>query len=311
MLIAHISDLHLNTLLTDSNIKKIERLLDYIIENNVDHLVITGDLTDNADESDWLLLRNQLNKRNLLNSQSLTVLPGNHDIFGGPQRAEDIFDFPSRCKKVDFIDKLKSFNNYFEETFENSLYLSNNNYFPFLKSLNDEVLIIGLNSIIEYSLTKNPFASNGEVKLEQFFEAEQVLKDYSSDKFVKIAIIHHHFNKIKNSKRSIAGLWQNIEKQTMKLRKKKRLFSLFKKFNIDLVLHGHIHYNEYYERKGLNFLNGGASIKGYSGHSLRVNFIEINDKNIKCSLHKLTKSGEIKIEDLFSREIKSEQNILI
>jgi 3',5'-cyclic AMP phosphodiesterase CpdA len=82
MLIAHLSDLHLNTLFSDSNIKKIERLLDYILETRADHLVITGDLTDNADESDWLLLRNQLNKRKLLNSKFLTVLPGNHDIFG-------------------------------------------------------------------------------------------------------------------------------------------------------------------------------------------------------------------------------------
>jgi 3',5'-cyclic AMP phosphodiesterase CpdA len=310
MLIAHLSDLHLNTLFSDSNIRRIEKLLDYIVENQADHLIITGDLTDNADESDWLLLRNQLNKRKLLNSKSLTVLPGNHDIFGGPQRAEDIFDFPSRCKKIDYYEKLRSFNNYFEETFEDCLFLSQNYNYPFLKELNDEVLILGMNSILEYSLTKNPFASNGEIKLNQFFEIEQVLKKFGSDGHIKIAALHHHFNKIKNTKRSIAGLWQNIEKQTMKLRKKKRLFSLFNKYKIDLIIHGHIHYNEYYERKGLNFINGGASIKGYSGHSLRVNFIEINNKNISCKLHKITKSDEIKIEELYSKK-KSEENVLV
>lgn len=310
MLIAHLSDLHLNTLFSDSNIRKIEKLLDYIIANQADHLIITGDLTDNADESDWLLLRNQLNKRKLLNSKSLTVLPGNHDIFGGPQRAEDIFDFPSRCKKTDYYQKLRSFNNYFEETFEDCLFVSQNYNYPFLKELNDEVLILGMNSILEYSLTKNPFASNGEIKLNQFFEIEQVLKKYNSDGQIKIAALHHHFNKIKNTKRSIAGLWQNIEKQTMKLRKKKRLFSLFNKYKIDLIIHGHIHYNEYYERKGLNFINGGASIKGYSGHSLRVNFIEINNKNISCKLHKITKSNEIKIEKIYSRKT-IEENILV
>lgn len=307
MLIAHISDLHLNTLFSDSNIRKIEKLLDYIIDNRADHLIITGDLTDNADESDWLLLRNQLNKRKLLNSDSLTVLPGNHDIFGGPQRAEDIFDFPSRCKKVDFYDKLKSFNNYFEETFENCLYVSHNHSYPFLKALNDEVLIIGMNSIIEYSLTKNTFASNGEIKLNQFFEIEQALKKFQSEEQIKIAAIHHHFNKLRNTKRSIVGLWQSIEKQTMKLRKKKRLFSLFNKYKIDLILHGHIHFNEYYQRKGLNFLNGGASIKGYSGHSLRVNFIEVKGKNLKCTLHKINQSGEVKIEDLYQKEICKEK----
>ncbi len=310
MLIAHISDLHLNTLFSDSNIRKIERLLDYIVANHADHLIITGDLTDNADESDWLLLRNHLHKRKLLNSKYLTVLPGNHDIFGGPQRAEDIFDFPSRCKKVDYYEKLRSFNNYFEETFENCLYVSQNNNYPFLKELNDEVLLLGMNSILEYSITKNPFASNGEIKLNQFFEIEQVLKKFNSDGYVKIATLHHHFNKIKNTKRSIAGLWQNIEKQTMKLRKKKRLFSLFNKYKIDLIIHGHIHYNEYYQRKGLNFINGGASIKGYSGESLRVNFIEISNKSITCNLHKITKSDEIKIEVLYSNK-KSEEKVLV
>lgn len=310
MLIAHLSDLHLNTLLSDSNIRKIEKLLDYIVEKKADHLIITGDLTDNADESDLLLLRNHLKKRQLLDSKTLTVIPGNHDIFGGPQRAEDIFDFPSRCKKVDYKEKLISFNNYFNETFEDCLYLSDNRNYPFIKVLNDDIFLLGLNSILEYSLTKNPFASNGEIKLEQFFEVEQILKKFNSEGQVKIVALHHHFNKIKNTKRSIAGLWQNIEKQTMKLRKKKRLFSLFNKYKIDLIIHGHIHYNEYYERKGLNFLNGGASIKGYSGHSLRVNFIEINDKNIKCTLHKLTKSGEIKIEELFSKR-KTEVNELV
>ena len=197
MLIAHISDLHLNTLFSDSNIRKIERLLDYIVANQAEHLIITGDLTDNADESDWLLLRNHLHKRKLLNSKYLTVLPGNHDIFGGPQRAEDIFDFPSRCKKVDYYEKLRSFNNYFEETFENCLYVSQNYNYPFLKELNDEVLLLGMNSILEYSITKNPFASNGEIKLNQFFEIEQVLKKFNSDGYVKIATLHHHFNKIK------------------------------------------------------------------------------------------------------------------
>lgn len=310
MLIAHLSDLHLNTLLTDSNIKKIERLLDYIIEKRTDHLVITGDLVDNADESDLLLLRNHLYKRKLLNSKSLTIIPGNHDIFGGPQRAEDIFDFPSRCRKVNFQEKLASFNKYFQETFDDCTYISSDNNYPFLKELNDEVVIIGLNSIIEYSLSKNTFASNGEIKLEQFFEVEQILKNYCNENQVKIIAIHHHFNKIKKTKRSIAGIWQNIEKQTMKLRKKKRLFNLFNKYKVDLIIHGHIHYNEHYERKGLNFINGGASIKGYSGQSIRVNFLEINNKNIICTLHKITKTDEIKVEELFSR-IKSVKDILI
>ena len=48
MKIAHISDLHLNMFYKDSNLQKIKYLLKYAIAQKPDHIVITGDLTDNA-----------------------------------------------------------------------------------------------------------------------------------------------------------------------------------------------------------------------------------------------------------------------
>ena len=81
MKIAHISDLHLNTIYS------------YSLENKADHLVITGDLTDNASEKDFEILRNLFRKNGLLNSERLSLVIGNHDIFGGLQSAEEIFFF--------------------------------------------------------------------------------------------------------------------------------------------------------------------------------------------------------------------------
>lgn len=304
MKLAHISDLHLNTLFNDSNLVRIKRLIKYISSNSVDHLIISGDLTDNADESDLLLLKKLLTKEGFDDSAKLTIVPGNHDIFGGPQKPTDIFTFPDRCKEVNYDEKLSMFNQIFSESFKDTITYSKEFPYPFIKILN-KILIVGINSIAQYSKYKNPFASNGEVKLHQFNILNELLHKYNDNVYHKVVVIHHHFNKIKNTKRSIAGIWHNIEKQTMKLKKKKRLLSLFNKHNVDVVLHGHIHYNEFYERKGISFLNAGASTVGYSGKSLRVNILYFEQDELLSELHKITTSGEVIVEELFRKVNKS------
>ncbi|MHB1688154.1 MAG: metallophosphoesterase family protein, partial [Ignavibacteriaceae bacterium] len=57
MKIAHISDLHFTTFFKKSNYGSIQYLLEYALNHNADHIVITGDLTDNADKNDFLILR--------------------------------------------------------------------------------------------------------------------------------------------------------------------------------------------------------------------------------------------------------------
>lgn len=308
MKLAHISDLHLNTLFNDSNPLKIKKLIKYISSKSVDHLVISGDLTDNADEGDLNLLKKILTKEGFVSSSKLTIVPGNHDIFGGPQKPIDIFSFPDKCKEVNYNEKLEMFTKIFNESFENTITFSKENQYPFIKIVNN-ILIIGINSVAQYSKYKNPFASNGEVNLYHFNILNELFQKYIDVDYYKVAVIHHHFNKIKNTKRSIAGIWQNIEKQTMKLKKKKRLISLFKKYDVDIVLHGHIHYNEFYERKGIPFLNAGASISGYSGKSLRANLISFEQNEMISELHKITDTGEVKIEELFRKVYDSNLNL--
>jgi 3',5'-cyclic AMP phosphodiesterase CpdA len=301
MKIAHISDLHLNTLFTDSNLRKIKKLLSYINLQNPDHLVITGDLTDNADESDLRIIRKLLFKNDFLEGRKCSIIPGNHDIYGGPQKAEDLFTFPDRCRKTDYHETVSLFNNSLSELFDGCVYKSEKNFYPYAK-LFGETLIIGLNSNAEYSRFRNPFASNGEISLNQFNEIAAILKKYRSSVDKVIVLIHHHFHKLKSRSSSIAGLWQNIEKQTMKLRNKKRLFILFNHYKVDIVLHGHIHRSDDYYRKGIRFLNGGASVKGLNDKAERVNFIYINNKSIETELHILNKDGSVSIEKFKVKE---------
>ena len=133
MLIAHISDLHLNSFYNDSIFKRIHYLLKYISAKKVDHLIITGDITDNASDKDLEIFRRMLNRFGFLNGEKVSLVIGNHDIFGGVQKAEDIFAFPEKCSTVNYKKRINNFISYFPEAFENCYYLSPKDFFPYAK----------------------------------------------------------------------------------------------------------------------------------------------------------------------------------
>ena len=50
-------------------------------------------------------------------------------------------------------------------------------------------------------------------------------------------------------------------------------------------MHGHIHENKEYIRKGIRFLNGGASIFGYVKDELEINFVNVQNSKINIETH--------------------------
>lgn len=302
MKIIHISDLHLNSFYRNSHLEEINYILGYIANEKFDHLVITGDLTDNADPGDFEILRDLFKKYNFLNGDRLSLMIGNHDVYGGITTPDDIFTFNDKCQNINHHLRFNEFYLYFFEAFENCVYRKD--YFPFAK-LFGEVLIVAVNSVMEYSKVKNPFASNGMVSLDEFKELNKILDNYS---FAgrKIIITHHHFNKIQSIKTGgLQDVWRNIEKQTLKLKKKQRLFNLFNKHNIDIVLHGHYHKSEEYYRKGLRFLNAGATIKDNTRKSVQINFLEINKEKLTVEIRKIDLRREQTFKHAAVRSIRN------
>jgi 3',5'-cyclic AMP phosphodiesterase CpdA len=313
MRIAHISDLHFTSFYRDNNLNSIKFLLKQILNEEIDHIIITGDLTDNAERNDFLALRKLFSDFNILKSNKLSLVIGNHDIFGGVQTAEELFSFPKRCKAVDYEIKINEFYNYFKETFDGILKIDPENIFPFAKEVNG-VLLVGLNTIDRYSSTKNIFASNGIVHIEQFNSTVDILKNLSPKFDTKIIMLHHHFNKIKITKgNGFSSFWQNIERQTMKLRKKKRLLNLFEDFKIDLVLHGHYHEMANYKRKEIRFLNAGASFKGNRMNILSYNLIEIKNRSISIKTnHVYPRKADLIFDfDVRQNELLKEEKLFI
>ena len=252
---------------------KLENLLQYCNTQKVDHLIITGDLVENPDEYDFELIRKILKQNGFLSSERLSLVIGNHDIFGGVVTVEDLFNFTNHCEEINYKLRVKEFYDYFSESFKFCSYISPVNIFPYAKII-DDVLIVGLNSVAEYSKTKNIFASNGEISFDQLNEVTGIFNMYSSCK-TKLVMIHHHFRETKQVQENRFGsVWQIIEKQTMKLRTKKKLFELFQKFNVDLVLHGHYHEMSEYFIKGIRFLNAGGSFKNSSKNQNQIHFLD-------------------------------------
>jgi 3',5'-cyclic-AMP phosphodiesterase len=301
MKIAHISDLHFSTFFKNSNLQSIKHLLKYIIHSKVDHIVITGDLTDNADPKDFEIIRKLFKSFNILSSDRLSLVIGNHDIFGGLQTPEDILNFPEKCKNVQYDKMIKLFGDYYFETFSGVI-KNDEKYFPFIKEL-DDIQFLGLNSIARYSKVKNPFGSNGKITDEELIEAGNLLRKYPSENQKRIVLVHHHFNRIKLKKNSFAsGFWQKIEKQTMKLKKKKRIISFFKEYNVDVVLHGHWHSNMEYSREQIRFFNAGATIKGNFPNELQINYVYTDRNIITMETHKLVANSPIIIHRNSFRE---------
>lgn len=118
MRIAHISDIHLNSDLRKNNIGKTKKLISLALEIGFDHLVITGDISDNSNEKDFVISRKILKTFDLLDSRKTSIVIGNHDIFGGVQTVNDVLNFPSKCLKTDFHEKVSQFGVYFAELFE-------------------------------------------------------------------------------------------------------------------------------------------------------------------------------------------------
>lgn len=281
MKIAHIADLHICSTHKRTNIKSATAIINAIVKEGIDHLVITGDVADNASEKDFQIMRRILKSADMLDAKKTSIIIGNHDIFGSVQTAEDILSFPMRCRNTDYKAKVASFYNNFAELFEGVITPASNEKFPYVKIIGNAAFF-GINTIDVYSKLKNPFASNGKVPKRQFDDLlELFAKEEVKDKR-KLVLAHHQFSKFlwANPKPGQA-IWKKIERQTMKLRGKKKLLNLFIKNNVEIIFHGHVHDSREYRRNGMLFSNAGGTMNGCSFGEFRINFIEIDDAETK------------------------------
>ncbi len=241
VVIAHLSDLHLSHEYHRDFVIVADHALKFARDAGADHVVLTGDISANADTGDFEVARQLLSRHGLLTPDKLSMVIGNHDVFGGVHIAEDILGFPTRCRRTDLRRKTFEFLHAFPEIFSGVLTVSDRDPFPFVKIVGP-LAFIGLNSVAPYSSVRNPLGSNGEVDEAQMVRLERLLGSGVLEGKRKVVLIHHHFSKMEHPySGTIGNLWGMIERQTLKLRGKRALLALFRAHGVEYVLHGHLH----------------------------------------------------------------------
>ena len=251
--IAHISDLHISFRDENENGKKLIDLLKDIEEKKCDHIAITGDLVENPEQKDLIYVKEILSHFNILASTKLSIVPGNHDIFGGATGVPGIIFFPLDCMNTDYDKNVKMFSGIFGETFDGE------ESYPYLKVI-ENIALIGLNSVDVWSEEKNPEGSNGRISEEDYSALNKIFSSGKLQNKIKVVLLHHHLYKEEVREDLPAhSRWLKTIAWKMKLRNKKKLLEFLKKNNVNLILHGHTHVSEVYNTGGLSVVNSSAA----------------------------------------------------
>lgn len=282
--LVHISDPHLSRQFYREHLKSFKLLLKSTLAAGCDHLVITGDIVSTGEEDDYYLAREILGNLDLLNSDRLTVVPGNHDIFGGPHRAVDVLSFPQYIRNVDYARHLERFEVVFGETLLNTISYGQDSIYPFVKKVGP-YSIIGLNSIPPWSFRRNPLGTNGKLNEDQRVALLQMQSDGHFSRTIPLVAMHHHFNDLQDDSAG-GGFWKRIESNTMRMRGRTKTLRLFESLGVRYVLHGHIHRNEIYRSNSLTLLNGAGAVCDDPIRFLKYNEIQFShgEENVRTNV---------------------------
>jgi 3',5'-cyclic AMP phosphodiesterase CpdA len=183
-----------------------------IAKANVDHVVITGDLTNLALEQEFEAVRLLLEEELGLPAEDVSIVPGNHDLYTrGAMRARRFTRFFAPYIESDLP----------ELSAEIAL-----GRFPFVK-LRGPAAIIGMSSAVP----RPPLVASGELGEAQIAALERILAHDEVKRRTPLILIHHPIHNPPSAMKTWAeGLW-DAEGLELALGPVAR----------GLLLHGHLH----------------------------------------------------------------------
>ncbi len=179
---------------------------------NVDHVVITGDLTNLALDQEFVAVRTLLETELALRPDQISAVPGNHDLYTRGAMRDQRFtkyfhdyvasDLPELCADIPL------------------------GRFPFVK-LRGPVAIVGLSSAVP----RPPLMASGELGKLQLAALKRILAHPEVQKRTPVILLHHPIhNPPSRMKTFVEGLWDAD-----------RLIAELSTLHRGLVLHGHLH----------------------------------------------------------------------
>jgi 3',5'-cyclic AMP phosphodiesterase CpdA len=235
MKIAHFSDLHLlaldgvplqrflnkritgwvNLRLARGSIHRsayVRAIAQEVARQQVDHLVITGDLTNLALESEYELARDLLERELGFDPARITVVPGNHDVYTRGSLSS------------------RRFESYFAPWLQSDLPElatdTRGGRFPVVK-LRGTAAIIGLSS----ALPRPPLVSAGELGHAQITALARILEHPEVAGRTVVLAMHH----------PAVVRWSRLKTHLEGLRDAPELLALLHGIPRGLLLHGHLH----------------------------------------------------------------------
>ncbi len=256
MKIAHISDLHLSGRQDRRQLGDLDRLLDHFNKAGFDHLVISGDLSNNADSGDWQIVREKLESHALYHWDKTTVIAGNHDLINLEEemRFYNALNPLLLIRKKAFDRKLREFCCFFQKLITGED--GGDNGFPFIKIINYpsvQIAFAAINTVYPWYPAENPLGARGSITSGQLRALSQEAVLASLRESFVIGLCHHAYRVYDtNSLIDQAFDW------TMELKNRQEVLGLMKGMHARLVLHGHFHRFQSYAVDGITFVNGGS-----------------------------------------------------
>lgn len=175
------------------------------------YLLISGDLTDKGDESEYQSLRFFLDRiinKLQIPAERLLIIPGDHDVnrfqLDTAFRAAGRIGHPYAMAAEKFKNFSTFYNDQFERTFPTDRVVTDTLVFP-----DEQLLIVGLNSNGHIGLTGGlGFMDHDQLDA----ELTSVLAAYPD--YVKLAVFHHNFYGIYEN--SVDGQWEASNRISVK-----------------------------------------------------------------------------------------------
>lgn len=230
-----------------------------IAKSDADHVVVTGDLTNLALESEFEAVRNLIERELHLGPRDVTIVPGNHDLYTRGAMLKRRF--------------LAYFGDYVRSDIPVPAATDTMGAFPFVR-LRGPCAIIGLSSAVP----RPPFVAAGEIGQTQAKALVDLLRSEQVAHLTPVLLVHHPLhNPASPLKARLEGL-----------RDAERLVDAIAHLERGLVLHGHLHRGQH---KRHETRSGHVDVVGATSASLEH---ELDHKMAGFNMYEVDDGGAIR-----------------
>lgn len=248
----------------------LDTLLKYISNERVDHIIITGDITNTSNRREYQIFLEKFG--DFIEKGKVSVVPGNHDTQY----------LPNSVSFLEMIDHLIP--NQYPSFLKTET--KKKTRFPYIKELNEDICLIGLNSTKEGSslniLERLITNSRGEISNIQIRELESLFSNNVFSSKFQIVALHHHIVDIPSElKKEIKPAPYFMDK----LKNASDILKLLEQAKVRLVLNGHVHHKIKPKNKNRNVLpqifTSAHVFQCYKSINFKIFDIDINKMNPK------------------------------